>query len=243
MGSEKFVKSNFTQTCTRFSQFLKERRSFGHLDAFKTLASSDLDVKGAGAKEVTNAATNNVFPKNIEKEKMSLELFPMMSSLTAANGAENSTKIMADSRESPISKEEPKISTSTPSMTIFYGGRVLVFNDLPEDKAQEIVSLAKNGMMGPRSQAQTQTQAHNESQTPRAINDVLAQDVATQGVGNLSDLPMARRVSLHRFMEKRKHRVAANAPYQIRNSMADDSHPQKFGSMKSLYDQQLELKL
>ncbi|XP_021720432.1 protein TIFY 10A-like [Chenopodium quinoa] len=230
MGSEKIVKSNFTQTCTRFSQFLKERRSFGHIDAFKTLASSDLDVKGSGAKEVPNAATNNVFPKNIEKEKMSLELFPMMNSLTAANGVENSTKIMADSRDSPISKEEPKNSTSTPSMTIFYGGRVLVFNDLPEDKAQEIVSLANNGMMGPRSQAQTQ--AHNESQTPRAINDVLAQDVVTQGVGNLSDLPMARRVSLHRFMEKRKHRVAASAPYQ------------KFDSMKSLYDQQqLELKL
>lgn len=40
-------KSNFTQTCNRFSQFLKERRSLGHLDAFKTtLAPSEFEFKG-----------------------------------------------------------------------------------------------------------------------------------------------------------------------------------------------------
>lgn len=30
----------------------------------------------------------------------------------------------------------------TPQMTIFYGGQVLVFNDLPTDKAKEVMDLA-----------------------------------------------------------------------------------------------------
>ena len=30
----------------------------------------------------------------------------------------------------------------TPQMTIFYGGKVLVFNDLPADKAKEVMDLA-----------------------------------------------------------------------------------------------------
>ncbi|KAM3208642.1 hypothetical protein ACQJBY_063373 [Aegilops geniculata] len=61
-------------------------------------------------------------------------------------------------------------------MTIFYGGQVLVLDEVPADRATELLRVAA---------------------------------AATGG-----DLPMARKASLQRFMEKRKGRLAARAvPY------------------------------
>ncbi|XP_057549247.1 protein TIFY 10A-like [Amaranthus tricolor] len=235
---KKMTKSNFKETCCRFSQFLKEKRSLGQLDAFKDIASSELDIIGA-----------NSFPNNMEKEKMSLKLFPMNNSMDA--GAENLPKSMTQSREFLASTEEAK--NATPSMTIFYGGKVLVFNGLPEDKAQEIMLVASRGNIKANVEIQTQTSTQTETQihiqTPRNIKYIttdVAQGLVPQGPSSLYDLPLARRVSLHRFMEKRKHRIANNAPYHLQSSMVEisDLHPQKFNMMKSLYEpQQLELKL
>ena len=65
-------------------------------------------------------------------------------------------------------------------MTIFYGGRVLVLDEVPADRAAELLRVA-------------------------------AAAGTKRGDG---DLPMARKASLQRFMEKRKGRVAARAvPY------------------------------
>ena len=65
-------------------------------------------------------------------------------------------------------------------MTILYGGQVLVLDEVPDDRAAELLRVA-------------------------------AAAGTTRGNG---DLPMARKASLQRFMEKRKGRVAARAvPY------------------------------
>ncbi|KAL2458406.1 Protein TIFY 10A [Abeliophyllum distichum] len=58
-------------------------------------------------------------------------------------------------------------------MTIFYAGKVIVFDDFPADKAKEMMLLATN-----------------------------------------SNLPIARKHSISRFLEKRKERAIAKAPYQ-----------------------------
>lgn len=57
--------------------------------------------------------------------------------------------------------------------------------------------------------------------------------IPPQTEANGSDLPIARRSSLHRFLEKRKDRAVARGPYQIQEQPASSS--------KS--DEQLELKL
>ncbi|XP_048543382.1 protein TIFY 11e-like [Triticum urartu] len=70
-------------------------------------------------------------------------------------------------------------------MTIFYGGQVLVLDEVPADRAAELLRVAA------------------VSGTPRGSCE------AADG-----DLPMARKASLQRFMQKRKGRLAARAvPY------------------------------
>ncbi|KAG6387563.1 hypothetical protein SASPL_152755 [Salvia splendens] len=79
--------------------------------------------------------------------------------------------------------QNPKAEKEIGQMTIFYAGRVIVLNDIPAEKAKEIINLA-------------------------TTNNYPA--VSPLG----SDLPIARKNSLARFLEKRRDRVAGAAPYK-----------------------------
>ncbi|KAG6385728.1 hypothetical protein SASPL_154606 [Salvia splendens] len=79
--------------------------------------------------------------------------------------------------------QNPKAEKEIGQMTIFYAGKVIVLNDIPAEKAKEIINLA-------------------------TTNNYPA--VSPLG----SDLPIARKNSLARFLEKRRDRVAGAAPYQ-----------------------------
>jgi len=71
-------------------------------------------------------------------------------------------------------------------MTIYYGGRVLVLEEVPADMAAELLRVSAAAGAAPRA----------------------------SGESTNRDLPMARKASLQRFMEKRKGRVAARGiPY------------------------------
>ncbi|XP_066342227.1 protein TIFY 11d-like [Miscanthus floridulus] len=73
-------------------------------------------------------------------------------------------------------------------LTIFYEGRMLVFEDFPADKAKELMQLAGSG-----------------SEKTAATEPSAAVP---------SDLPIARKASLQRFLQKRKERIgAAMEPY------------------------------
>lgn len=73
-------------------------------------------------------------------------------------------------------------------MTIFYGGQVLVLSDLSAEKAKEIMGFATKG----------------SSVVPKTETKTPVQQQQPQAVG--SDLPIARRASLHKFLAKRKER-------------------------------------
>ncbi|CAN6305306.1 unnamed protein product [Urochloa humidicola] len=90
------------------------------------------------------------------------------------------------------SQERQEVQAKAP-LTIMYEGRVLVFGDFPADKAEELMRLA-----GSRSSAAT---AQNKGEQ------------AVQEKGALPDLPIARKASLQRFLQKRKHRIGATEPY------------------------------
>ncbi|PWA70568.1 ZIM-domain protein 3 [Artemisia annua] len=123
-------------------------------------------------------------------------------------------------------------------LTIFYKGMVNVYNDMSPEKAQAIMFLAGNGTM-----AQTQAQAHVT--TPRTPADGLQMTPTSVGPSTgtssatptdtlkkmssfrlmQSAVPQMRGASLARFLEKRRERVMASAPYS-KGSMESSNKPE-----------------
>jgi len=82
-------------------------------------------------------------------------------------------------------------------LTIVYDGRVLVFEDFPADKAEELMQLAGSGTSA--APQNKEAPAAVQQQKPAAANQSAA-------AAALPDLPIARKASLQRFLQKRKHR-------------------------------------
>ncbi|KAL2940540.1 Protein TIFY 10b [Bienertia sinuspersici] len=109
-------KMSFSQTCNLLSQYVKEKRALGISDNRGPATMNLFPVSGKqGSSEDSNGCIGRT-----------INLFPQLS------GFNSSVK----KRASP----EPP----APQMTIFYGGQVLVFNDLPADKAKEVMDLASS---------------------------------------------------------------------------------------------------
>nr|KJB65335.1 hypothetical protein B456_010G090600 [Gossypium raimondii] len=187
--------------------------------------------------------TMNLFPVNGKsgddchaapppRKLRSMDLFPNQAAFSSPKD---------DALKSSMNKLGSSVEPQTAQMTIFYGGQVIVFNDFPADKAKEIMLLAGKGS----------SQNNSFNPNPPHINAPFTSTIATSpvesGIGvpptpNFSttvtqecirsaqrpipgDLPIARRASLHRFLEKRKDRMTTSAPYQISNSTASSSKP------------------
>ncbi|KAH6797969.1 hypothetical protein C2S52_022523 [Perilla frutescens var. hirtella] len=95
--------------------------------------------------------------------------------------------------------EQAKSEKGNGQMTIFYSGQVIVLNDIPADKAKEIMASAAN-----------YSAAVAPPQNPAEPAVRHAPQLPPLG----SDLPIARKNSLARFLEKRKDRITGTAPYQ-----------------------------
>lgn len=118
-----------------------------------------------------------------------------------------------------VNPEEKAVGLFLPSaeppsamqMTIFYEGKVLVFNDLPSERAEEIMAMAGKGIVSSSRSASAAAAVSNKvtEQAAAAVSNKVTEPAAAKEQSQTKvscDLPIARRASLHRFFEKRKDR-------------------------------------
>lgn len=153
--------SRFAVTYGLLRQYMKEQGGSG---ATRCLA----PAVGVGLMPEADAAA--AAAEATEERTTVLELFPQQAG-TLKDEQQRKRKERADGRA---------------PLTIFYGGKMVVFDDFPAEKAEELMQLAGSG---------------------NAAQDALA------GQPSLTDMPLARKVSLKRFLEKRKNRLTAADPY------------------------------
>ncbi|KAL0410394.1 UNVERIFIED_CONTAM: protein TIFY 10A [Sesamum latifolium] len=187
-------RSNFSRTCSLLSQYLKEKGSFGDL---------------------TLGLAHNLEPKGAPTETK--DLLPMIEKSGRSSGSGNlntpPTRDETQNKSDLSSGTKPEAETA--QMTIFYAGKVMVFDDLPAEKAKEIMMLASSAQNHPNpTVAPLQSPAESTTSVPNVVPHHCAQPPLD------SDLPIARKNSLARFLEKRKDRITANAPYPASKAAA-----------------------
>ncbi|XP_074585183.1 protein TIFY 10b-like [Curcuma longa] len=185
MGSKE--ESSFSRTCRLLSRYLREKGSLGGLPP--------LDRK----------------PQDKSREPKTINLFPGVDVLeethTQINQEKTSQKSMAlypqQSTQGPANALETK-QMEMYQLTIFYAGEVLVFNNYPADRAKDLMQMASKGSFAAQSFSFS---------TPR-IAAAGAECTSKPETKLAQDMPIMRRNSLHRFLEKRKDRIHSKAPYQ-----------------------------
>ncbi|KAG6658162.1 protein TIFY 10A-like isoform X1 [Carya illinoinensis] len=246
-------KASFSLKCSLLSQYLKEKGSFGDLNL-----GMSCNVEGNGTVETyrQTAPTMNLFPiaeklsdfssrnvvatRNLEP----MDLFPQPPGFAASLPKQVVPEIATDSsRVDKSATAEPERA----QMTIFYAGKVIVFNEFPAEKAKEVMLLASQGSSQSNPNNQNAFAASKLARIDSSSSIGTSTSVVPPSLGNkaihehiqpppqplANDLPIARRASLHRFLEKRKDRVTARAPYQYQTNNSAAAAPTKPVESKS----------
>lgn len=190
-------KTSFAATCSLLSQYLKEKKG-----GLQGLGGLDM-APAAGAGAFRPPTTMNLLsaldaPAEEPHEKA-----------TAGEPKDHDKRTAGNPREAAGDEAQ--------QLTIFYGGKVVVFDKFPSTKVKDLLQIVNPA---------------GGDGVDRAGATVPTQNLPTPSHNSLSDLPIARRNSLHRFLEKRKDRITAKAPYQVNSSVGVEAPKQAAGVEK-----------
>ncbi|WOK96372.1 protein TIFY 10a-like [Canna indica] len=197
-------KSHFSLTCSLLSQYLKKNGGFGDLGLVISPNAPLGQAEGSKSSLLLHAR-GNFSGKDYFCSENCKDTNASNSVLLSKNPSFNSCKPSnRDCRE-----------TRNGQLTIFYGGKVVVFDNFPEHKVMNLMSMASEERMAADP---TVDRAPKNNSAPVAGEEpaVALQDKPNQA--NSSDMPIARRNSLHRFLEKRKDRMG-KTPYQLHDDL------------------------
>ncbi|GAB2267509.1 hypothetical protein Dimus_002490 [Dionaea muscipula] len=205
--------ASFSQKCNLLSQYLKEKKR-----PFADLNLGCLESKGGGSS--TNDGTFS--------RQTSMNLFPQQA---AAAFSYHHHRHYYDK---PAAAATAAAADPSGQMTILYDSRVVVFNDLPADKAMEIMELARRGCDPAATKSAVGGVNHLTAPPPPAVNNnVIVRsfsfgcDLSRGDRLKACYLPIARQASLHRFFERRKERITARAPYSLTKPEAGSADQSK----------------
>ncbi|KAJ8501187.1 hypothetical protein OPV22_011739 [Ensete ventricosum] len=187
MAARKQGKNNFAVTCNLLSQYIKEKGRIADLGL--GMAPRPQDATKGKSEAFRPPTTMSLLPgadvssgKGGQEEAVFMELYSQRAGFDPSLAA-----VPEDAREH---ERAP--------LTIFYGGKVLVFDNFPLEKAKDLFQLASRG----------NPTARNFGNLPRTAQPTTLS----------CNLPIARKASLQRFLEKRKDRIHSRAPYQVSSS-------------------------
>ncbi|XP_061361747.1 protein TIFY 10A-like [Gastrolobium bilobum] len=203
-------KSSFSQTCSLLSQYLKEKGSFGDLTLGITC---NTETNGSSETSCHSATTMELFPTNVTPQQ-NLTTMDLLSP-QAAYPRHTEVPTLVNSSAFKSTEKEPKSA----QLTMFYAGQVIVFDDFPAHKVEEMMAFATKGI----SQSQNSSAAYTSTHSQPSIIPNINPQIPSRPI--LCDLPIARKASLHRFLEKRKDRIAAKAPYKTSNPITAPNKP------------------
>ena len=236
-------KTMFTQTCSLLREYLKEKKGpLGELSLGMALGSLDGNAMPESYRPATTP-TSNFFP-TAEKSTSVVPSWNMAAAAAMAT-PRNVNKPMNLFYQQPGfgTTDLPKMAdhcvnkpaTTEPEkaqMTIFYAGQVLVFNDFPANKAKEVMLMASMGSSkNPSTFPSTPVRNANDSVCSIPSSNIVHNmgisipQERIQKCAQPIDLPIARKASLTRFLEKRKDRINARAPYDMSGPFAAPSKP------------------
>ncbi|KAL9311516.1 Protein TIFY 11B [Arabidopsis thaliana] len=203
-------KSNFSQRCSLLSRYLKEKGSFGNIN-MGLARKSDLELAG----KFDLKGQQNVIKKVETSETRPFKLIQKFSIGEASTSTEDKAIYIDLSEPAKVAPE-----SGNSQLTIFFGGKVMVFNEFPEDKAKEIMEVAKeaNHVAVDSKNSQSHMNLDKSNVVIPDLNEPTSSgNNEDQETGQQHQVVerIARRASLHRFFAKRKDRAVARAPYQV----------------------------
>lgn len=115
----------------------------------------------------------------------------------------NSRSVLAKADEQP----------STAQLIIFYNGETNVYDDMSDEKAQAIMKLASTNSSNNSRQSTISSRKIEQIAQQKPSKPALNAVNENQSQGPPLDLEIVRKLSLKRFLEKRKERFNSVAPY------------------------------